>query len=634
MTTSFYNGISGLKSFQNGIDVWGNNIANINTPSFKQTLPEFEDIFSQALSYQPITSDIGLGSCFDANAMDLSEGSIINTDNTFDLALDNKGWFGVKYGNETYYTRNGSFTKDKNGFLVNDKGAYLIVANANNLKPSNEGYIIDSSVNTENLINTGIFSPISLPDNIILPAIATTQIDIKANLDNTQKLIYPKPANKDLYFSALYDKNGNALNMSENQSFAYALGENITYSNSLFQKQICISDDKIDGNDLIYDFSVNGKEIKADIPDGSTKEEIINILTNKLSQAQIQYETTSDSIIIESPDNLIIKSNNASVKNAAGFKFIYKDKPQNPYEFNTMQSLADNLQNALDTLYPDISTSVENGQIIINNPDNTVYSQFLPTDNTNEAFLNNLEPLSHTITPGISAKSLEFGANIKNVGGYIYESDGSKDDVSLTFAKKEIIADNTIWQAEITVKKNNETISTQSIDFTFNKDGVLLSPKSVKLTNPPVTINTNLTSFTGTHEKISYSFTQNGVSKGYLKSYTIDQNGNIFANFSNEKSIKLATIPVYHFINEQGLENIGDSLFKQTSNSNKAILYDNNGEYIPGANIHSHAIESSNVNFAEAMTELIVNQKAFSAAAKTVTTSDQMIQRAINMKRG
>ncbi len=623
-----------MKSFQSGIDVWGDNISNINTPAYKQTLPEFADIFSNTLSTNPITSDIGLGSSFDASAKDMSEGSLINTDNTFDMALDNKGWFEVNYANNTYYTRNGSFTKNKDGFLVNDKGAYLIVANANNLKPSKNGYVIDTSINTDDLTKTGTLSPVSLPDNVTLPAIATTQIDIKANLDNTQKLTDTQPAYKDLYFSALYDKNGNALKMVDNQSFAYTLGENITYKDSLFKKEICINDDKKDGNDLIYDFSVNGKEIKADIPDAATKEKIINTLADKLTQAGIQYETTPNSVIIESSDNLIVKSNNNLVKNAAGFKFTYKDQPQNDYEFNTMQSLADNLQKALNTFYPDVSTSIQNGKITINNPDNTIYSKFLPTDNTNETFLNNLEPLSHTITPGNKAKSLEFTANIKSFGGYIYEKDGSRDDISFKFAKKETLGNNTVWQADISIIKNNKTISTQKVDFTFNKEGFLLSPKTVNLTNPPITINTDLSSFTGTNEKISYSFTQNGVSEGYLKNYEIDQNGNIFANFSNEKSVKIATVPVYHFINEQGLESIGDSLFRQTSNSNKAFLYENNGQYIPGANIHSHSIESSNVNFAKAMTELIINQKAFSAAAKTVTTSDQMIQKAINMKRG
>ena len=45
-------------------------------------------------------------------------------------------------------------------------------------------------------------------------------------------------------------------------------------------------------------------------------------------------------------------------------------------------------------------------------------------------------------------------------------------------------------------------------------------------------------------------------------------------------------------------------------------------------------LEGSNVKLSQAMTELIITQKAFSSAAKAVTTSDQMIQRAIDMKKG
>ena len=632
MTTSFYNGITGLKSFQNGINIWGDNISNINTPAFKESIPEFATLFSQAVSSSPVSSDIGLGSYFDSSAKNLQKGSLIGTDNPFDIALDNNGWFQVTKEKKGYYTRNGTFTRDKNGFLTGN-GAYLTVANANNLQKTANGYTINTSVNTDNLIDTGSFSPISLPNNVTLPAIPTTEIKIKANLDNAQKLLNPKNATKDLYFSALYDKSGNELGMNENQSFAYTLGDKITYKNSLFKKEICINDDKKDGKDLIYDFSVNGKNINATIPDGSTKKDIINILANKLKNSGINYETTDNSIIIESPDNLTIKSNNTLVNSASGVKFTYKDKPSNDYEFNTMQNLADNLKKALNTIYPNASTSVENGKIAIqNNGKNTIISQILPTDNTNKLFIQNLEPLTHSISPDSKLDSFKFGANIKSFGGYIYEKDGSKDTVSFNFAKKEIVADNTIWQAVINTIKNNKTLSTQTQDFTFNKNGFLLSPKSIELKSPPIKINTDLSSFVGTGENISYSYTQNGTSEGSLQQYAIDKNGNIFANFSNGKSVKLATIPVYHFRNDQGLKSIGDSLFKQTDNSNKAFLYEN-GKYIPGAEIHSHTLESSNVNFAQAMTELIINQKAFSAAAKTVTTSDQMIQKAINMKK-
>ena len=125
------------------------------------------------------------------------------------------------------------------------------------------------------------------------------------------------------------------------------------------------------------------------------------------------------------------------------------------------------------------------------------------------------------------------------------------------------------------------------------------------------------------------------MKEGYLKNYQIDSNGNIQAIFSNGRMSILGQIPIFHFQNDQGLESLGGNLFRNTDSSNHAILYtDQNGNYISGSLISSNTLESSNVDFSQAMTELIITQKAFSSAAKTVTTSDQMIQRAINMKKG
>ena len=107
----------------------------------------------------------------------------------------------------------------------------------------------------------------------------------------------------------------------------------------------------------------------------------------------------------------------------------------------------------------------------------------------------------------------------------------------------------------------------------------------------------------------------------------------IKANFSNNQTVTLAQIPIMHFVNDQGLANVGGNLFEETANSGKGEIFLNNGEYISGAAIKNSTLETSNVNMSQAMTELIVTQKAFSASAKTVTTSDKMIQTAINMKR-
>jgi len=170
--------------------------------------------------------------------------------------------------------------------------------------------------------------------------------------------------------------------------------------------------------------------------------------------------------------------------------------------------------------------------------------------------------------------------------------------------------------------------------FVFDANGELLSPKTLTINSPQkMEINFNLTSFAKNTAQVSYSFSQDGIEKGYLQDYQIDSNGVISALFSNSRAEALGQIPLFHFQNEQGLDSVGGNLFKETSNSNKAFLYQKDGTYIPGGQIISGSLENSNVNMTTAMTELIVTQKAFSASAKTVTTSDEMIQKAINLKR-
>ena len=634
MNASFYNGISGIKSFQNGIDIWGNNIANINTPAFKENNPEFETIFSDTISNSPISSDIGLGSTLSSSAMNLQQGSLQHTDNPFDLAIGGKGWFKVQNGKNEFYTKNGSFSRDADGYLTDENGDYLIAANANNLKKEQNGYYIDQNINTDDLTKTGTMSAVSLPKNVILPAVPTNKIKLSANLNNADTLIDPSNATGNLYFSALYNQDGENMHMVDGQSIAYTLG-NVKYNQGTFSDEICINDDKVDGKDVTYDFNVNNTPIKVTLPDGSSKEEIINTLANELKKNNINYETTDNSIIIKSQNYLTINSNNNLINNAAGATLVYKNNIKNPYEFNSLDSFKNILQTMIDSVYPNTaSVTLQEGKISIDNNDikNTIQSSFSKTNDTNNLFFDNISSAGNRILPGTTAKSSVFKANIQNFGGKLYDKNGNKDILSIQFAKKETLNNQSIWEATINVKNADKTINTQTQDFTFDSEGNLISPKSIKLTSPQnIILTPDITAYSKI-DNFSYSYTQNGIAQGFLKNYDIDENGNIFALFSNGKSSKLATIPLFHFQNPQGLESIGANLFKETSNSNKAFLYENNNNYIPGSKILSNTLETSNVNFSQAMTELIIMQKAYSAAAKAVTTSDQMIKKAINMK--
>lgn len=115
----FGQGLSGLNSAAQELDVIGNNIANANTVGFKASTVAFADIYA--------TSKVGLGSKVAAVNQRFTVGTITNTGNQLDLAVDGaSGLFRVEdqLGN-VMYTRNGQFFQDANNFIVNAQGQRL-----------------------------------------------------------------------------------------------------------------------------------------------------------------------------------------------------------------------------------------------------------------------------------------------------------------------------------------------------------------------------------------------------------------------------------------------------------------------------------------------------------------------------
>jgi len=176
---------------------------------------------------------------------------------------------------------------------------------------------------------------------------------------------------------------------------------------------------------------------------------------------------------------------------------------------------------------------------------------------------------------------------------------------------------------------------------TYTWDGKVPTPVTDSSGNPVLDANGNQTTQMAFAPPGQYTVTVDYVSKvavppvpaGELSQYQVDSNGNVTAKFNNGLNSVVAKIPVYQFTNEQGLTKEGGNLYSESSNSGQAMFYkDTKGSYIAGSSIQSNTLESSNVSLADAMTELIVTQRAFDASSKCVTTSDQMIQKAIALK--
>lgn len=128
---------------------------------------------------------------------------------------------------------------------------------------------------------------------------------------------------------------------------------------------------------------------------------------------------------------------------------------------------------------------------------------------------------------------------------------------------------------------------------------------------------------------------RDGHADGLLRAYATSDDGTILAVFDNGMQAAVARVPLFHFQNDQGLFGEGGVYFSPTANSGEAFMYaSEDGVMYNGSRIKSHMLENSNVDLGKEMTMLIVQQRAYEASAKSISTSDQMLQRAINMKNG
>lgn len=133
MLRALYTAATGSQSQQFNIDVISNNVANVNTTGYKKARAEFEDLLSQTYSAagtigdqgttDPVGVQVGLGVQVSATQRIFLPGSIQQTGNPLDLAIQGEGFYQVQLDSgETAYTRDGSFKRDANGTMVTSDG--------------------------------------------------------------------------------------------------------------------------------------------------------------------------------------------------------------------------------------------------------------------------------------------------------------------------------------------------------------------------------------------------------------------------------------------------------------------------------------------------------------------------------
>ena len=543
MVRSLYNGVSGVRTQGFSMDVWANNIANINNVGFTASIPEFKSIFYQtsfAAGNNPTQDQIGLGATGMTTALSFyKQGPFMKTDNVLDMAIGGKGFFGVTNGSGTYYTRAGSFGVDKERYLVTNQGNYVLgtqnaltqvtpsqgaieaFGRVNGRAAVTQAYTLGSDTTDLDVGDIGSQGKIRLPEFLYLPTKPTSKVTFKGNLDSSFKT---EPATLPV--------------------------DAATYTSNI---------------------------------DNASR--TINLRGRGTPDAAITRPRKGDLVTVTATD-----ANGKTAEFSA------------PIDENGNWSISRSFERDFDL----------------------------------------------TTAPNLTAKinTTKEAANREKFVTELLNADGTKNTLELTLTKRIPQGTNgTVWDAAATVKDaSGAVVSNTNGELNFDYEGRLVNSTLSALDNngsqieldfgTPVAAGQIYSGVTSTSQAKSISVAQNGVYEGILKDYYTNDSGNILAQFTNGQVRSVGKVALYHFQNEQGLAKMGDNIYSQSANSGAAFFYkDAGGKSIYGAKLASSMLEQSNVDLAQALTEVIVTQKAYDANAKSITTSNEMLQRAIELKR-
>jgi flagellar hook protein FlgE len=189
-----YTGLTGLNSNGEAMGVLGDNIANLSTTGFKYSQVQFEDLMAQMVSTGSGPGQEGRGTRISEITPIFSQGSLATSADDVDVAITGTGFLIVKEPNAQaiYYTRDGNFSLNKDGYLVNAHG-YRV-----------QGKVMDATTGTA----SGTDVDIVIEQNFSPPAV-TQNMEMVLNLNANAAI-------GDSYSSALaiYDSQGNSHSMN------------------------------------------------------------------------------------------------------------------------------------------------------------------------------------------------------------------------------------------------------------------------------------------------------------------------------------------------------------------------------------------------------------------------------------
>ena len=290
--------------------------------------------------------------------------------------------------------------------------------------------------------------------------------------------------------------------------------------------------------------------------------------------------------------------------------------------YHVLGVMGGNISNGVLTgVLDDVALGGVSGQVALNFPQTLTY----PAEpSTSASFIGNIGTDDETRT----------------MGAGVIDSDGVRNHLKLTFTLADTqVLPGSQWDVVATTETLDGTTiyDTQTGSVSFDSSGNIESNTLSTIDNNGTTVTIDIGS--GTTGVVSYSNSDitsssisNGTINGDLFGYDINSNGEVIASFTNGLQSSVGQIGVYHFQNDQGLNRLNGSRFEQSANSGDPYFYTNEaGDSIVGSGIVNYKLEGANIEMTYGITELIILQRSFDANSKSITTADQMMQKALNM---
>jgi flagellar hook protein FlgE len=225
----------------------------------------------------------------------------------------------------------------------------------------------------------------------------------------------------------------------------------------------------------------------------------------------------------------------------------------------------------------------------------------------------------------------------------VYDEQGTAHNVTISFEKTAAAPSdpNDAW--EYTIEYGGDPADSP---FGGNATGTLTVAADGSVsgdTTPQLTWNTDavgsganltfnleeLTQYSGSSTAVVQD--QDGNNSGEVVGYNIDTKGKLVLNFSNGEQQVRGQIAVGNVNNPQGLEQLGDNFFGVTAQSGD-LKIGRAGQEISTSMV-SGALEQSNVDIATEFTDMITTQRGYQASARVLTTSDEILQETLQLKR-